>query len=108
MGYVYLFLETDKNGDERFKIGITKNPIQERISQLQTGNSNVITLLNFYKSKHYKNIERMLHNKFVNQKTEAKNEWFELTDEQIKNFLMTCEELEKRVILLKENNPFYK
>lgn len=36
MGYVYLLLETDKNGDERYKIGITKNPVEKRIKQLQT------------------------------------------------------------------------
>lgn len=108
MGYVYLLLETDKNGDERHKIGITKNPVEKRIKQLQTGNSNVITLLHTYESNHYKNIERMLHVRYVNRKTETKNEWFQLEDAQVLNFKKTCEEVEKLVILLKEENPFYK
>lgn len=108
MGYVYLLLETDKNGDERHKIGITKNPVHKRISQLQTGNSNIITLLHSYETEHYRNVEHMLHKKYINQKTETKNEWFYLEDEQVLGFLKTCEELNEMVILLKENNPFYK
>jgi hypothetical protein len=108
MGYVYLLLETDKNGDERHKIGITKNPVEKRIKQLQTGNSNIITLLHTYESEHYRNVEHMLHRKFVNQKTETKNEWFHLEDEQVLNFTKTCQEIEKVVVLLKDNNPFYK
>jgi hypothetical protein len=108
MGFVYLLLETDKNGDERHKIGITKNPVEKRIKQLQTGNSNIITLLHSYQTEHYRNVEHMLHKKFINQKTETKNEWFYLEDEQVLGFLKTCAELNERVILLKENNPFYK
>lgn len=107
MGYVYLLLETDKNGDERHKIGITKNPVEKRIKQLQTGNSNIITLLHSYETDHYRNVEHMLHRKFVNQKTETKNEWFYLEDDQVINFLKTCGELNNLVIFMKENNPFY-
>lgn len=36
MGYVYLLLETDKDGNERHKIGITKNWPEKRVKQLQT------------------------------------------------------------------------
>lgn len=107
MGYVYLLLETDKNGDERHKIGVTKNSVDKRIRQLQTGNSNVITLLHSYETEHYWNVEHMLHKRYMNQKTETNNEWFHLEDEQVFNFIKTCEELNQRVILLKENNPFY-
>jgi hypothetical protein len=108
MGVVYLILETDKYGEERYKIGMTKRNPQNRVKELSTGNSNVITLLNYFESEHYKNIEKMLHVRFKTQKTEAKNEWFTLEDNQILNFLSTCKEIEKSVILLKQNNPFYK
>jgi hypothetical protein len=36
MGYVYLFLEVDKEGNEAYKIGITKNEPIKRVKQLQT------------------------------------------------------------------------
>lgn len=108
MGYTYLLLEVDKNGNERHKIGITKNNPSQRKSQLQTGNSNIITLLNFYESINYKKIEQFIHNKFSNQKTEANNEWFTLNDEQVFGFKEICKEADKTITFLKENNPFYK
>lgn len=108
MGYVYLILETDKSGYERHKIGMTKRDPQKRVKELSTGNSNVITLLHSFNSTHYKNIERMLHVKFNSQKTEANNEWFTLEDSQVLSFINTCKDIEKTVVLLKENNPFYK
>lgn len=108
MGNVYLLLETDKYGQERHKIGMTKRDPHKRVKELSTGNSNVITLLHKFESNHYKNIERMLHIKFNTQKTEANNEWFTLEDSQVLRFLETCKEIENTVILLKENNPFYK
>ena len=48
MGYVYLILEIDKNGEETYKIGITKNDPIKRQKNLQTGNPNKIQVLNFY------------------------------------------------------------
>lgn len=108
MGYVYLLMELDKDGNERHKIGITKNHPSKRQKQLQTGNSNVISVLNFYESQNYKNIEKWLHNMYSNQKTETDNEWFSLTNEQVFGFKETCTDIEKKVIFMKENNPFYK
>jgi len=107
MGYVYLLLEVDKEGNERYKIGITKNPVIKRIKQLQTGNSNIITLLNSFESNHYHKVEQWLHKKYASHKTETKNEWFSLTNEQVGEFTNVCEDIEKKVIYLKENNPFY-
>ena len=108
MGYVYLLLEIDKDGNERHKIGITKNHPTKRKSQLQTGNSNKISVLTFYESKNYLKVEKWLHNKFSNQRTEAKNEWFNLTNEQVMNFPSICTEADKTITFLKENNPFFK
>jgi len=108
MGIVYLLLETDKYGYERHKIGMTKRNPEQRVKELSTGNSNLITLLHYFESINYKNIEKMLHVKFNAQKTEANNEWFTLEDNQVLNFITTCKEIDKTVKLLKENNPFYK
>ena len=51
MGYVYLLLQTDIDGHESHKIGITKNDPKLRVKQLQTGNPNKISLLRQYESK---------------------------------------------------------
>ena len=108
MGYVYLLLEVDKEGCERHKIGITTNSVEKRIKQLSTGNSNKIQCLNSFQTEHFFKVEGWLHKKYANQKTETKNEWFQLTNEQVTSFIDDCVEIEKKVVYLLENNPFYK
>src|ERR1039458_3826030 len=108
MGYVYLLLVVDNNSEEHYKIGITKNNPTKRQTQLQTGNSNKISVLNFYESINYKKVEQWLHNKYANSKTGANNEWFILTDEEVLSFKYTCKKADDIISLLKEENPFYK
>jgi len=109
MGYIYLILETDKDGNnERHKIGITKNNPEKRVKQLSTGNSNVIRLLQAYESINYKRVEQWLHSRYSTLKTEANNEWFHLTDEQVIGFLETCKKLDETIQLLLKDNYFYK
>jgi len=108
MGYVYLLLEIDKDGDERHKIGISKNNPSKRQSQLQTGNSNKISVLNFYETNNYKKVEKWLHTRYANNKTEANNEWFILTDEDVLSFYDTCKKSDETINFLLENNSLYK
>jgi len=108
MGYVYLLLEVDKNGDERHKIGFSKNHPEKRVKQLSTGNSNVISLLNYYETSNYQKLEKWLHGSFIMQKTEAGNEWFTLTNDQVANFIDNCKKADETITFMKENNPFYK
>lgn len=108
MGYVYLLLEVDKHGNERHKIGFSKNHPEKRVKQLQTGNSNVITLLNLYETSNYQKLEKWLHGIFSNQKTEANNEWFTLSNHQVTHFIDECIKADKTISFMKENNPFYK
>lgn len=106
MGYVYLFLEIESNGLENHKIGVTKNDPKLRIKQLQTGNSRKITLLRSYKSDNYLKVERWMHRKYFSSKTEAKNEWRALTDEEVFTFIQDCEEADDNIKFLQQHNPF--
>lgn len=106
-GYVYLFLEVDKAGNEAYKIGITKNDPEKRIKQLQTGNSNKLSLLKFYQSENYLKVERWLHRKY-STKTEANNEFRFLTDDEVISFLDDCKKADETIKFMKANNPFYK
>jgi len=106
VGHVYLFLEVNINGDEAYKIGITKNDPNKRIKQLQTGNSSKLTLINFYTSENYLKVERWLHRKYQ-IKTEAENEWRTLTDEQVFSFLDDCKKADETISFLLKENPFY-
>jgi hypothetical protein len=107
-GYVYLLVSIDMDGNELYKIGITKKEISKRISQLQTGNPNEIRLLCFYESVNYKKVEQFIHSRYSLNKTLAKNEWFHLSDSQILNFIKDCQEIEKTILFLIDNNPFFK
>lgn len=108
MGYVYLILEVDKNGDEFYKIGISKNEPKKRLKQLQTGNPNKIDILKYYESKNYKKVEKWLHNKFSLKKTESNNEWFKLEDQDVLNFTDICKNLDSTIELLLKENHFFK
>lgn len=108
MGYVYLLLEVNKNGDEHHKIGFSKNNPEKRLKQLRTGNSNTITLLKTYETDNYKKLENWLHRKFMDKKTQSDNEWFCLNNEDVLNFLTTCKKIDDIIITLLEENEFYK
>jgi hypothetical protein len=108
MGYVYLLLQIDSDGLESHKIGITKNDPNKRVKQLQTGNPNKISLLRSYESKNYLKVERWLHRKHSGSKTEAKNEWRTLTDEQVFSFHDDCKEADDNIQFLLDNNSLFK
>ena len=107
MGYVYLILSVDINGNEYYKIGVTKNTPEKRLKQLSTGNQSKLQLINSYESENYLKIEKWLHRKYP-QKTEAENEWRSLDDSDIMSFLDECKKIDETVKLLKDNNHFYK
>ena len=107
MGYVYLILEVNHNGEERYKIGISKNEPLKRLKQLQTGNPNNLSIIQTYESKDYKKIEKWFHGRYSLKKTDAKNEWFKLTDTDVFEFIDECKRAETTFGLLKDN-PFFK
>ena len=50
MGYVYLIC--DSGHDNMFKIGVTKQPIEKRLKQLQTGNGSEIFLSAYHETEY--------------------------------------------------------
>ena len=107
-GYVYLLVEIDALGFETYKIGVSKNDVIFRLNQLRTGNSNEIRIINSYQSINYVKIEKWLHRKYINQKTLANNEWFNLSNDQVSSFISDCISADETITYLKENNHFYK
>jgi hypothetical protein len=107
-GHVYLLAEVDQNGQEKYKIGVTKNNPSERVSKLKTGNSNDLFLIRSYESENYRKIERWLHKKYSSQRTLSQNEFFYLENSQVINFIEDCKQIDGIVTLLKKENPFYK
>ena len=98
-GFVYLLCD-----GEKFKIGMTKKKdINQRIKELQTGNPYEIWLHSYYETEYPLKIEKMMHAKHTS--SNVKNEWFDLTVQEVLNFKKECEECEKILEILKDN-PF--
>ncbi len=107
MGYVYLLLEVNQHGEEAYKIGITKNDPRKRSKALQTGNANKITVLKAYESQNYKMVEKWLHSRLKLKRTLAGNEWFNLSDGDVLNFLDECKKGDEITTFMKKENPFF-
>lgn len=91
------------NGD--CKIGRTaKNP-EMRLKQLQTGASEKLSLVCFFKTRNAMLMERMLHNRHGARRKNG--EWFTLTDNDIMCFVKQCEKFEETITAL-ENNVYIK
>ncbi len=96
--YVYLQYCPDL---ELYKIGVSVN-YKQRIKSLQTGNPfEIITKETFYSKYPYK-VESALHREFNCQRQslneiKLKGEWFLLSAEQVNNFLLKCESIEKNI-----------
>ena len=98
-GFVYLLCD-----GEKFKIGMTKKKdIHSRIKELQTGNPYEIWLRSYYETNNPLKIEKMMHARHTT--SNVKNEWFDLTPQEVSNFKNDCEECERILKSLKDN-PF--
>lgn len=100
-GFVYLIADYDNNA---YKIGASRNCTTKRMKQLQTGNSNELTLLYTYKTEFPYRLETILHNRFKHK--QIQNEWFALDNYDIKNFDKICEDINKTIQIMKDN-PFF-
>ena len=106
MGFIYLLVDWGSN-PEKYKIGITKNDVEKRIKQLQTGASSELVLLKTYESDNYRKIEGTLHRGYKTYSTDGGKEWFELPNDRVLNFINECEQIDSNINFLRENgNPF--
>ena len=88
--YVYIIMDTGYKN--RCKIGITKNP-KQRLSNLQTGNSNkleIIFVLKVDPSIKSSAVESEIHKYFKEKNLWVHGEWFDFKDnDQIVNLAQT-------------------
>lgn len=104
MGYVYLL---NNSITDEYKIGYTKNDVEKRVKQLQTGSSGELFMVHCYESEFARKIENALHRRFKHVK--MLNEWFTLPDDDVLKFLTYCEQYDHNFKLLTEQqNPFFK
>lgn len=88
---VYL-ISCGQDDEKKYKIGYSKNSVESRIKQLQTGNSEHFTVEKVFTSKWGTKIESILHRNY--SYSNISGEWFKLTQREVDNFLTECEKLD--------------
>ena len=94
MRSVYLI----RGNDGQYKIGIAKNP-KQRIKQLQTGNSDKLTIIETYESENASKIESTLHNQYAHLRNEG--EWFDLSISDEAHFIEKCKQIDQTITTLR-------
>ena len=89
-----------------YKIGFTKNKVQSRVYQLQTGNSDNFEIIEVFETKHNRKIETTLHNRYKHKR--VAREFFNLDQSEVNSFISMCNTIEKGYDAIRElNNTFY-
>lgn len=84
-GFVYI-ITNDIFRDNCVKIGKTSKTPEERCLELYTGKSGIPIPFNVYaaiESEHYNEIEKALHEYFVDKRINQNREWFNLSPEDV-------------------------
>ena len=103
MAWIYLIGSVDT--PDRYKIGLTKaKDINERIKKLQTGNDEELFLVKSFETDTPYKLESMLH--FRYSQKQILNEWYELSRDDVNDFLNVCEKLQNTIKALADN-PFF-
>ena len=90
-----------KDGDDRYKIGYSKNP-RERLKQLQTAGATVYELIYEIECQYATKVERTLH-RFLSR-FHQNGEWFALPYEEVKNFPDLVKRTETNLKLIAESS----
>lgn len=96
MKYIYLI---NSEGTNKYKIGIAKNP-NERVKQLQTGNSEKLEIVEIYKSKYASKIEKNFHRRY--NYTSLLGEWFIFNEKEETKFIEMCKLYENGFRIIEE------
>lgn len=93
----YVYLISDIN-NYTYKIGISNNP-EKRLKSLQTGNDRVLKIIHKIICQNSNQVENALHNKY--NFLRVNGEWFELTEEDVKNFPDSCKKIDENFKIIK-------
>ncbi len=86
-GKVYFIHEA--GSEQGFKIGFTRREIEERIVELQTGNSKELKVYKCVPYQDCQKLENYLHNRFADK--QIRGEWFNVNLEEVEDILKLLE-----------------
>lgn len=98
-GYIYLIETYQDDYGYVYKIGRTKNKVNDRLITLECGNPNEMRLICSYESSiRLSTLEARIHKRYSSKR--IKGEWFNLSKDEVTEFLETCKLLEDALILV--------
>jgi len=101
MKYIYLIQSLENS---YYKIGVSKHP-KKRLSELQTGNSSPLKLVETYQTEFAHQIERALQRRYSHLRKEG--EWFDMSISNEVSFIEECRKIEENIAFLKKNDNVF-
>lgn len=90
---------------DTYKIGRTKNNVDKRLKQLQTGCSSELFIVKTHQTEYAAEVEHFLHRKFLSKK--QINEWFKLDASDISGFEDACLQMEDIMKCITTDEPVH-
>lgn len=90
--------------EKQYKIGYTRRKVEERIKEFKTGNSNNLEIISVFESKWGTKIEAYMHRLFKSKLING--EWFNLSNDDVKNFYYYCEKTHNNIELMVNKNSY--
>lgn len=103
MKIIYLIKAISDLGDISYKIGITGRNPEQRLKELQTGTSQELKVISTFKSKYGTLLESALHTHYEH----IRGEWFNISNEEVHNFLEVCSKIENNLKIIHEENTYF-
>lgn len=100
---IYL-ISSELNNNTLYKIGITKNNVNKRLKQLKTGNPGTLTVIHTFESQYATKIEKHFHKSKA--ASNVGGEWFNLSEQDISNFIPQCKQIHNNLLLLSKHNTW--
>jgi hypothetical protein len=100
---IYL-ISSELNNNTLYKIGITKRNINKRLNELKTGNPATLSVIHTFESKYAPKIEKHFHKSKAS--SNVGGEWFQLSEQDIANFIPQCILLHDNLDLLSKYNTW--
>lgn len=104
MGFIYL-IENVVGNEVRHKIGFTKD-LERRVKQLDTGNPGEMNIIKHFETKWNRKLESYIQRTYSIKN--VKNEWFNLSDNDVNEFLDECEKTEVMFDMMYKENYFFR
>jgi hypothetical protein len=98
---VYLIKNLTEN---HYKIGYTRRRVEQRLKEFRTGNSSDLDVVAVFESQWGTKIEASLHRRYKWNKING--ELFQLSEEDVEGFTVTCMRLHQNFSILNESNSY--